>query len=424
MALSAFLESFAVSTGVAGTTQARTGYGFQPKALLVWGTINQSATDTVTSGASDSTFGFATSTSARRCIGTAHANGGAAGDTARSVRNDAVAVVNSTGASITALLDVQSFDSDGWTAAVDDQYTAARIMHVLALGGADITNVAILDFAASTSLATQAVTGVGFLPDCLVILGISTTTSGTTAASHAIASIGIVGAATAAGNALLSSCAIDAQNPTVAKSYSRNGESLVGFSTAGAINGRGYVSSFDADGFTITWNAQPSSAYQFYVLAIKGGSFSVGDVTTRTDTTTDITETGIGFQPVAGLLLSHNKAASAAGTVDADYRQSIGAFTGASSEFASGIFSQDAVTPSVTARGAEFDSSYMNISTSDTLDGAMDITSVDSGGYTARMGDADPAGAFVAHLLFGSTVVGGSAIAAISGNLQRMLQNQ
>jgi hypothetical protein len=419
MALSAFLDNFAISTGVATTTQARTGYGFQPKALLAWSTINTSATDVVTGGAIDSTFGFATSTTARRCIGTAHADNGAAGDTARSVRNDALAVVTSTGASITALLDVQSFDADGWTAIIDDQYTAARILHVLAIGGADITNVAILDFAASTSLATQPVTGVGFLPDCLVILGISTTSSGTTSASHAMASIGIVGAATAAGNALLSSCAVDTQNPTVAKSYCRNGESLVGFSTAGAINGRGYVSSFDADGFTITWNAQPSSAFQFYVLAIKGGSFSVGDVTTRTDTTTDITETGIGFQPVAGLLLSHNKAASAAGTLDADYRQSIGAFTGSSSEFASAMYSRDAVTPSVSSRGVEFDASYMNISTSDTLDGAMHITSVDSGGYTARMADADPTAAFVAHLLFGSTAGAASAARAQTYNRRR-----
>jgi hypothetical protein len=123
------------------------------------------------------------------------------------------------------------------------------------------------------------------------------------------------------------------------------------------------------------------------------------------------------------VLLSHNKAASAAGTPDADSKLSFGAFTSASAEQAISVHNADAISPSQVARGTEFDSSYLNISTSDTLDGAMHLTSVNSGGYTARMTDADPSAAFVAHLLFGSNA-GGSSIAAISGNLQRMLQNQ
>ena len=406
MALSAFIDSFAISTGAVGTTQARTGYGFSPVALIVWHTLNQSLTDVVTGGLVDVSFGFATSATSRRCIANAFTDAAATSDTARAMRTDAIGARVSSGASITALLDISSIDVDGATFIIDDTYTAAQVAHVLAIGGADVTNAAIVDFAASTSAGTQAVTGVGFQPDSLIILSVSNTTSGNLVATHALMSIGIVSAATASGNAIWSAAAVDAASPIVAKSYCRNGESLVGFSTAGALSGRGYVSSFDSDGFTITWTANPATAIQFYVLAIKGGTFSVGDVLTQTDTTTDITESGLSFSPVAGLLLSHCKAASSAGTIDADYHLSVGAFTGATSEFASGVSTLDAQNPTVSARGVEFDNCYMHISSSDTLDGAMNITSVDSGGYTARMSDADPAQSFVAHLLFGSAASG------------------
>jgi hypothetical protein len=418
LALQAFLDTFAMSTGAAGTTQARTGYGFQPKALIVFGTTNTTASDVVTGGAADLSIGFAVSPTSRLACSCAANDNVATSDTARSSRADAVYVVTGSGGSQTAWLDIDSFDADGVTFIVDDASTSARILHVLALGGADLTNAFVSNFAAATSGATQAVTGVGFRPDAILLLSIANTTAGTVVTSHALFSLGVVGAAGAANNACVAIASQDAQASTVSKSYCRNGESLVGWATAATINGRGYVSSLDADGFTVTWNANPSAAHVYYFLAIKGGQFSVGDVTTVTDTTTDITEAGLAFQPVAGVLLSHNKTASTAGTVQADSKLSFGAFTGASAEQAVSVHNADAISPSQVGRGAEFDASYMNISTSDTLDGAMHLTSVNSGGYTARMANADPSAAFVAHLLFGSTA-GASAARAQTYNRRR-----
>lgn len=408
MALQAFLDSFAISTGAVGTTQPRTGYGFQPKALILFRNASTSAVDAVGGGAADHSIGFATSTTSRRCVSTHHNDASAAGASGCIARNDAINVNCTAAGGVDALLDVDSLDSDGWTSIIDNTYGSAPYGHVLAIGGSDVTNVAIIDFAAATSGATQDVTGVGFPPDSLLILGISTTTSGNAGQTSARLSIGIVGGTTAADNASLNIVSVDGADPTVTRSYCLNGESIVGFTAAPAIDGRGRVSAFGSDGFTITWITNPSAAYQYYVLAIKGGRFAVGDVLTQTDTTTDIVESGLDFSPVAGLLLSACKAASAAGTLDANAEASVGAFTSATTEVASGMQDVDNVATTQTSRGVEFDSSYINISSSDTLDGAMHVTSVDSGGYTARMSNADPAQAFIAHLLFGSAAGGGS----------------
>jgi hypothetical protein len=403
MALQKYLDSFAVSTGAAGTTQARTLWGFAPKAMIVFGSTNTSGSDNVTAGVSDCCIGFATSNSSRCVVSNAANNGVAASDTARSSRTDAVHSLTSSGGSITALLDIDSFDADGATFIVDDAYTAARIVEVLAFGGDDITQQAVGSFVASTSNATQDVT-LGWQPDVVFVVGISNTTNGNVVTNHALMSFGAAVAGGAAGNAVVGLAAQDAQNPTVCKRYCRNGESVVGFSTAAAINGRGYLT-FGATGFTVNWNANPSAAHAYYYLAMKGGSWALGDVLTRTDTTTDITESGLSFAPLGGLMFSACGAQSSAGTVDASYKLSFGAFTGTSSEAAMGIQNIDAVTPSQAARGAEFDASYLHISGS-SLEANMNVTSLDSGGITARMGDAETSAAFVPVVLFGSNVTG------------------
>lgn len=408
MALQAFLDSFAISTGIAGTTQARTGYGFQPKAVLVFGTRNVSAIDQATGADTSRSFGFATSTTSRRCISTAATDGAAAADTGRVSRNDAVHAMAAGDGTLSALMDISSIDADGVTFIIDDAYPVAAYAHVLALGGADITNVAVGDFTAATSGATQAITGVGFQPDALLIIGISTATAGNVATTDALFSLGVVSGTAAANNACLSGGSLDGADPTATAAYCLNGESVVGLANTPAINGRGYVSAFGADGFTISWNANPSAEIIFHYLAIKGGQFSVGDVLTQTDTTTDITESGVAFQPVAGLVISGCKAASSAGTMAASDETSIGAFTSATTEVATIMKDRNAVADSRTMHGVEFDSCYMRMTNTDGLDGAMHITAVNSDGYTARMADADPSQAFIAHLLFGSAAAGGS----------------
>jgi hypothetical protein len=413
MATQAFVDTFAVSTGL-GSTTVRTGYGHAPKAIILWGGVSASAIDVVQSLEGIFSIGFATGPTSRRVISYRSVGGSAAGDSAAGSRNTAIAELIGTDGNSASLMDVSSFDADGWTAITDDDYATGRRYTALSVGGDDVTNVAVGTITAATVGATQAITGVGFAFDSLLIIGAGLTAEGGAAPGRLC--IGVVAGTTAADNACLAGTSQDAADPTVTKSYCRRGESLVSFNGSAAIDGRGYVSAKDADGFEITWNANPSDAKLFYFLAIKGGSFSVGDVLTQTDTTTDIVESGLAFQPVAGLLLSAGKAESAAGTLDDHFNISMGAFTSSSAENSQALRDAHNLATSATVGALDYDSSYLNISTSSAaLDGEMGITSVDSGGYTARMTNADPAQAFVAHLLFGSAAAGGSNANLMTG---------
>lgn len=406
MALQAFLDTISISPGSAGTTIARTVYGHQPKVLVVWGGQSISATDVVLGSEGVFSIGFALSTTKRRMVSYRSSNSSAAADTAVGSRSDAVAGFTDLAGAGSSLLDVSSIDADGWTAIVDGTYSTARKYGVLSLGGGDITNVELITVTAATSGATQDITTVGFQGDSFLVLGSSLTAeSGGTGGRL---SFGVVAGTNATDNAVLGGLSQDAADPTVTKSYCRRGESFVGFNTSGGIDGRGYISAVSSNGFTITWNSNPSDAKIFYVLAIKGGRFSVGDVLTQTDTTTDIVESGVAFQPVAGLLLSACKAESAAGTVDDGMRLSIGAFTSASAETAHAIHDRHNLATSDIRIGVDYDACYLNIGAS-AQDGNGHITAVNSDGYTGRMTDADPSQAFVAHLLFGSAASGSNA---------------
>jgi len=67
MVMDAKQDSFNISTGVATTTQAITGVGFQPKAVVFWWSGNTSATDAVTGQTALRGQGFAVSATDRRC---------------------------------------------------------------------------------------------------------------------------------------------------------------------------------------------------------------------------------------------------------------------------------------------------------------------------------------------------------------------
>jgi hypothetical protein len=78
-------------------------------------------------------------------------------------------------------------------------------------------------------------------------------------------------------------------------------------------------------------------------LAIKGGKYSVGDLLTQTDTTTDIVESGFGFQPSVVMTISAGEAATADNTWNINHRLSIGAGTSPSNRLAFGTWDESGV---------------------------------------------------------------------------------
>jgi len=131
----------------------------------------------------------------------------------------------------------------------------------------------------------------------------------------------------------------------------------------------------------------------------------VGNSLTQTDTTTDITISGLAWKPAAGLVFSHCKAESSGTTLDRNDESSMGAFTTQNERIAHGVMDVDNLADSQVTTAIEHDAVYVNIDTSDAIEGKMDVKSVNSDGVTFIMDDADPAQAFFLYALFGPAEV-------------------
>ncbi len=68
-----------------------------------------------------------------------------------------------------------------------------------------------------------------------------------------------------------------------------------------------------------------------------------------------------------------------------------------------GTLDENGTADSETARAVEHDEVYANIATDDTIEGLLDIKSIDSDGFTCVMDDPDPSAAFVPYMAFGDT---------------------
>ena len=126
--------SFAVSTGGAGTTQAITGVGFQPKAIIFFWcgrvTNNSEAANDHQRG-----FGVAVSPTSRHAVTTVSQNA-VADAQSQTDDSDAACIrfLNASG-TLDGYLDHQSMDTDGFTLIVDDQISSAHRVGYMALGG-------------------------------------------------------------------------------------------------------------------------------------------------------------------------------------------------------------------------------------------------------------------------------------------------
>lgn len=420
MSLSSFLDAFNTGTGAAGTTIARSGYGFQPKAIIVWATKLTGTADEVT-GALDAglSFGFATGATSRRCVG--HQSDDAAGSSATdsAQRDDAIVAMLDTAGAIVALLDIQSFDSDGVTFVVDDQFPASYRVMVLALGGSDLTDAAVGTYSQTATVASEDITALGFQPDCLFQLSASIESGDPPAiTTDARLSLGVTD--TALATAVLAGVSRDARPSMGTAGYCRAGDSMITWaaSNPATIRSRSHVSAWLSNGFTVAYDTQQpatTNARVFY-LALKGGQYKLATSATQTDTTTDINlpSTGsVGFTPTAGLVCSAGRAEDAAGTVTVNHETSIGAFTSSSAERAMALWDENGTGSDESAMAQENDACYVNVSTADAVDGIMHVTSV-ADPVVLRMADADPSASFFWALLFGSSAGGGSTTLTVA----------
>jgi hypothetical protein len=395
MAYSSYVGEFNIDSSVtAGNDQSVTGTGFEPKIVMFWWSGSTATSDTVAGGTISFGFGAATSSTSRYCaVGVSEDAVDDSDTISRMQTSECIRIYTDT-ATTDGIADFSTMDSNGFTLTIDDQFTSDYRISYLALGGSDLTNVYIGDFTWPGSTGEFSESGVGFEPDALLISSV-----GNTSLPGGFSGYFSLGMATGSSNQGVAALSFpDNVGTTNTAAYGYSGECTASAQTYGMTH-RGSFVSFGADGFTID-NLESTNAVQHCYICLKGGQYSVGDVTTRTDSN-DISET-VGFEPAAILFSSVNRAESTQDTRTDHARISIGAGTSTTNRSVQATSDEDALDISETAYTNQGDAVYAHV-VDDAIEALMDIKSIDASGFTCVMDDTETSACWVNYLAIGAT---------------------
>lgn len=329
MSLFAKVGSFAKSTGAAPATQAVTGVGFQPKALILW----------TSGGTVDGTIQTQATLDARACIGivsgTAAADQFAASTTAdtagaggRRITQKAFLLTDAGGATVVSEASLTSFDSDGFTLSwTTNSVTEAQVIHYLALGGTDL-QAKVLSFNSPAGTGNFATTGAGFQPNLLLSIGSLTTGSLDTGPNGGTALR--LGAAVSPSSRWAAS-SISVQTASAAGwRWHRNDRFVHQVTSTGTTSADIDHVSMDADGFTL--NQLLAGAVRVGVLCLKVPRAAVGTFTKPTGGAPASGTVSPGFVPLVVLLASDQDVNRANVASQTGARMGISAFTATGAE--------------------------------------------------------------------------------------------
>lgn len=365
-----------------GTTQVNktiTGLGFKPRAIIFWGTANTASNSADLTDANIA-FGFTDGTN-QQVIAMASLGGGTTGKGWD--RQSAVSYmqIDTVSAAIKCQLSIVSLDADGFTLSQGVVPTASFYVNFLAVGGDDVTGAKVGTFSYTAATGNKAITGVGFQPDALFVIGntVSNTTDNNT--------MFMVGAAVSATDQAVSMYhSGDSNNPTIVEHHTRYGH-LIAMSSvfAGAgFNEAAKLSSFDSDGFTLNVTTNTNHPPMFY-LALKGGKYGMGSLTPANSVTT-IAKTGLGFKPRGLLLGATNSPQTTTDTgMDSGGGLTIGAASSSSTEQSVWVGDVNGVTPAVSnsfAQQGYLYRGYTPNAATPTATGAISLNSFDADGFT------------------------------------------
>ena len=387
MALSAKFGTFELSTSTGN--QAVTGVGFQPDLVIFFGAILDISSDEVGDG-SIFHFGAAMSSSARWCAGATCRFNQTTTETQKHFDSDECIVIYSSAKSTGVVVeaDFVSMDSDGFTINLSTAFGAARDCHYLALAG---VNFDVGTFDLTTGASDQAVTGVGFLPDAL-LLGCASTN--VTEGQEDVAQISIGFASSTTARVSMAGWSADGE-PTSNTTRSMDTGAILQQITSD-VSFEIDLASFDSDGFTLGKTTKPGATTRIGYIALNGISADVDTFTSATSTGSQ-SITGVGFQPEVLLLLG-----SAETSIDAigdTLSFLVGGATGASSEGSARIADQDTQGTTNNLREMENDAISILRSLADkSVSSKADFTSFDSDGFTLNWSVSDGSARYHAYL--------------------------
>ncbi|HEY3493627.1 MAG TPA: hypothetical protein VGK73_03030 [Polyangiaceae bacterium] len=406
---------FAVSTAAAGTgtniTWAHTGE--QPKALLFYTVGRTDASDAIGIADKKSSIGFASSPTSRYCVASAATDGATVSDGSKRMSNESVIeILDIAGAGVEGKLDLDAlvnWPSNGFRVIIDEQFTNAYQIGWIAWGGSDITDATTFAFQEPAATGNQDITTPGFT--CVDGEGVAFFLSMADATSPAGGAMFInsragqmmLGAASASTKYAVISCTDDQGSANMDCTSYCSDDLVIAMSPdtgGGSVTARATFNAWITNGFQLAWSERASTRY-IAALVVKGGKWEVGSFLTQTDTTTNIVENGFGFTPASVLVVSGQKAESAADTAAAHDQISVGAFTSASNRHCQSYLSINAGGLEDIQSAIEYDAVYANL-TSGAIEGLADVVSMDSDGFTLIMDDADPSASFVWYVASGA----------------------
>lgn len=387
MGLSFFTGSFTSRTSVG--TDVITGVGFTPKVIIIYSGGYDVAFNTIT-GYIEWCLGAAVDTTAanQRAIYVEAVDGSGNSNTYSRWHSSAVTIPD-VAASIGA---ISAIGADGFTVNWTVEEALANRLGFLCIGGTDITNTKIGDITSPTAGTTgnQAITGVGFQPDVVILFSCGGTTSNVNR-DGAVYGLGFATSST--NQVCTATVSKDAVATKSTKRYQR-GDNTACFAlidnvttTSKALEGS-FVS-MDSDGFTINWTTVAAAGASKIIsyIAINGGSYKCGAITAPVSGTAPVSQatTGVGFQPT-GLIMA-SACGTASSSIGANNKMCFG--SGSSSTTRGCAFSgdNDATANDITMavnKNAKIITNYTIVGAegSSTINAEADLTSLDADGFT------------------------------------------
>jgi hypothetical protein len=433
MSLSIKDVEFNIGTGVIGTDVVVSGVGFQPKAILFFAMGRTEGTDAGAGGTTNRMVGWAAATTegggTKQHVVCTRADDGVAADTSDArhfIANNACVLAMASGGTLDGNASLQSFNADGFTLNIDNQFSIDQRVLALCLGGSDITDIEAGAFSTPTSGTTpftqDVTTGFTCVNNEAVVFFLGGQNNVENDASND--STLSFGAATAPTSRFaFTGSRDDAHAGTTLAISSLSNQLCHAIINGGhsSISRRLDFDSWITNGFRITVEQLMGSAARVFWLAIKGGKWKVIEGLTQTGLTTTVL-TGAGFAPLGGLVVGdpaaeHDGSSGSMANLD---RVSLGVFTSASSRRCVAHYDDHGVATSQAATRIEHDEVLAHIANEGGAVALMDVQSLDSDGVTLVMDDADIAQNYFVALLAGNAGGGGGGGGSGKGHFYRM----
>lgn len=386
------------TTGDAATTDP----GFQPKALVIFTGLQTADGNSIDAQWS---LGVASSSTTERGAGWSSDHNTASSDVVRYFSTTEIIRLMTAGTTTSNVIaTLTSLDATGFTPNFGTLTTTSPKYNYWALGGTDITNVSTGSFAANASTGNQAVTGLGFQPD-IVMLFMTLQTAAGQANNNSQYSFGFMHSS---GQWALGGKAQNAQATMNTSRFFQNNRCVCVQATASnTLVWEGSYVSMDSDGFTINIDVTDGSAFLIGYMAIKGGQWKVGTETQKTSTGTKAT-TGVGFTPSA-VLFGSVCDTQTAGTAD-NYRTVFGVSTGSGNNTALFAGDQDAALNAVASTIMRANKCVVmgtENGATPTTNAEAAMSSLDSDGFTLDWTTADATARVFGYVACGANAVAG-----------------